>query len=88
MAIAVSEMAGANVRAMLVTTTRLLISSGNSSLSTPASVACSHRRFFALANISALIAPKTTSASGSSLLSSSESAGTVILTSLPLDSIC
>ena len=63
---AVSEMAGAYIRAMLVTTTLLSINSGNSNFSMPASVACIHRKFLAFASISALTAPKTTSASGSS----------------------
>src|ERR1035438_4663882 len=85
---AVSEMAGANIRAMLVTTTLLLTNSGNSSLSMPASVAWSHRKLFALASHSALSAPKTTSASGSTLFISSALAGRVICTSLPWDWIC
>src|ERR1035438_4073569 len=81
-------MAGANIRAMLVTTTLLLISAGNSSLSIPASVTCSHRKLFAFASHSALSAPKTTSASGSTLFNSSASARSAICTSLPCDAIC
>ena len=85
---AVSEMAGANTRAMLVTTTLLLISSGNSTFSMPASVACIQRKFLALASISAFIAPKTTSAWGSSSFNSPALAGTVSRTSFPWDWIC
>src|ERR1039458_6869895 len=85
---AVSEMAGANSPAMLVTTTLLLTNSGNSSLSIPASVAWSHRKLFAFASHSALSAPKTTSASGSSLFISAVLAGSAIWTSLPCEAIC
>src|ERR1019366_6768010 len=85
---AVSEIAGANIRAMLVATTLLLTNSGNSSLSIPASVAWSPRKLFAFASHSALSAPKTTSASGSALFNSSALAGSAIWTSLPCDAIC
>ena len=85
---AVSEMHGANMRAILVTTTGLSTSSGNSTVSTPASVCCIQRRFFARASISALTAPMTTSTSGSSRSNSSTDCVTFISTCLPCDWIC